>query len=307
MVSKTLSKLGFSNCFEILIVGLSGGLALGWNPPWEATIVHSSHFFIHTHIKNHLGDLCSITFIYGHPVLAQRKLIWEELESLSNQILPKWLFIRDFNQVLSSQDKFTFKLGPISSNLDLLQTISNLSLIPIESKGFSHTWMNKRQAENFVMEKLDRAFGSIEWMDTYPHSLVRNLPIICLDHGPILLDTECRPPFKHHPFRFEWMWTTHPECANLIHETWNNSSHPGSHAFCLKKKLETPRDTFKVWNKTSFCRVEKQMEEKKEELRRLQEHLSSLEDVKMEKEFKEHVEDLMHKEELMWAQKAKTN
>ena len=144
-------------------------------------------------------------------------------------------------------------------------------------------------------------------MDTYPHSPVRNLPIICLDLGPILLDTKCRPPFKHCPFRFEWMWTKHPECANLIHETWNNSSHPGSHAFGLKKKLETPRDTFKVWNKTSFCRVEKQMKEKNEELRRPQEHLSSLEDVKMEKEFKEHVEDLMHKEELMWAQKAKTN
>ena len=94
---QTLSKLGFLDCFEIPRVGLSGGLALGWNPPWEATIVHSSHFFIHTHIKNHLGDLCSITFIYGHPVLAQRKLIWEELESLSNQIHPKWHCIRDFN------------------------------------------------------------------------------------------------------------------------------------------------------------------------------------------------------------------
>ena len=144
-------------------------------------------------------------------------------------------------------------------------------------------------------------------MDPYPQSLVRNLPIICSNKGPILLDTECRPPFNHLPFRFEWMWTKHPECANLIHETWNNSSHPGSHAFCLKKKLETIRDTFKVWNKTSFGRVEKQMEEKKEELRRLQEHLSSLEDVKMEKELKEHMEDLLHKEELMWAQKAKTN
>ena len=209
------------------------------------------------------------------------------MESLANQAHQRWLCIGDFNQVLTDEDKFTFKPTSIPGNLDLLQTLSNLSLIPIESKGLSHTWMNKRQAEHFVMEKLDHAFRSLDWLEASPHSLVRNLPIICSDHGPILLDTKCRPPFKHSPFRFEWMWTIHPECARLIHETWNTSTYSGSHAFCLGKKIKTIRNTFKVWNKTSFGKVEKQLEGKKEDLRRIQEQITTLEDVKMEKEVRD--------------------
>lgn len=157
------------------------------------------------------------------------------------------------------------------------------------------------------MEKLDCAIGNLDWLEAYPHNLVRNLPIICSDHGPILLDTDCRPPFKPRPFRFEWMWTTHPECANLIHETWNNNTSMRSHAFCLGKKIETIRNTFKVWNKKSFGKVEKQLEDKKEELRRIQEQINTLEDVQMEREVRKQVEDLLHQEELMWAQKAKSN
>jgi hypothetical protein len=72
---KILLNWGFGDVFEIPRVGLSGELALGWNPPWDVSIVHSSKFFIHTNIKNSFGEWCSITFIYGHPVLSQWKLI----------------------------------------------------------------------------------------------------------------------------------------------------------------------------------------------------------------------------------------
>ena len=126
--------------------------------------------------------------------------------------------------------------------------------------------MNKRQADHFVMEKLDRAFGSIDWLDTYPYCLVRNLPILCSDHGPILLDTEYRPPFKCRPFRFEWMWTSHQDCARLVNESWNANLHTGSHAFCLTRKIDSIRKTFKQWNKTSFGRVEKTIQGKQAEL-----------------------------------------
>jgi hypothetical protein len=133
-------------------------LPLGWNSPWEVSILVSNQFFIHTDINNSQGDLCSITFIYGHPVLSHRKHIWEELESIAKHAHPKWLCIGDFNQVLVEEDKFSFKPSSLQGNFDLLQTLSNVSLIPIESKGLSHTWMNKRQVDHFVMEKLDSSF-----------------------------------------------------------------------------------------------------------------------------------------------------
>uniref|UniRef100_A0A2N9HBX7 Endonuclease/exonuclease/phosphatase domain-containing protein n=1 Tax=Fagus sylvatica TaxID=28930 RepID=A0A2N9HBX7_FAGSY len=115
---KALSKWDFDDCFEIPRVGLSGGLALGWNLPWEVSIGLHNQNFIQTDIKDQFGNFCSITFIYGHLVLSQRKKIWEELESIANGVYSRWLCIGDFNQVMIDDDKFTFKPCHIPGKLD---------------------------------------------------------------------------------------------------------------------------------------------------------------------------------------------
>lgn len=38
--------------------------------------------------------------------------------------------------------------------------------------------MNRRQDENFIMEKLDRAFATMEWINTHPHYVLQNQPIL---------------------------------------------------------------------------------------------------------------------------------
>ena len=105
------------------------------------------------------------------------------------------------------------------------------------------------------MEKLDRAFANTEWMDHFPHSVVHNLPIIRFDHGPIILDTEYTQQFRHRPFRFDWMWTTHPDCAILINLAWCKC-YEGSYAYILRKKIATIRDDLRKWNKEVFGIVE---------------------------------------------------
>uniref|UniRef100_A0A2N9GD61 Reverse transcriptase domain-containing protein n=1 Tax=Fagus sylvatica TaxID=28930 RepID=A0A2N9GD61_FAGSY len=130
------SNWGFEKNFEVPRVGLSGGLALGWNSPWEVSILVSNQFFIHTDIINSQGDLCSITFIYGHLVLSHRKHIWEELESFAKHAHPKWLCIGDFNQVLAEEDKFSFKPSSLqeispscAQTMDLSYWIQNADLL----------------------------------------------------------------------------------------------------------------------------------------------------------------------------------
>lgn len=100
-------------------------------------------------------------------------------------------------------DMLSFKPKTMTGHTDLSLTISNLALLPIASKGLSYTWMNNRSEVEFVIEKLDRAFASLDWLEAFPHTLVRNLSILCSDYGSILLDTECRTPFLRRPFRFE--------------------------------------------------------------------------------------------------------
>ena len=47
--------------------------------------------------------------------------------------------------------------------------------------------------------------------------------------------------------------------------------------------------------------MEKTIQGKKDELLSIQEQLKSIEDVKLEREVKEQLEDLFHKEEVLWA------
>ena len=97
----------------------------------------------------------------------------------------------------------------------------------------------------------------------------------------------------------------HLDCTSIIHDIWSTTSQTGSHAFCLKKKMEKIREKFKVWNKASFGHVEKKIEQKTVELKGIQERIQSMEDVYRERALRDDLEDLLQREQIMWAQKAK--
>ena len=117
------------------------------------------------------------------------------------------------------------------------------------------TWMNKREEDSFVMERLDRAFTSTKWINHYHLYYLRNLPIIKSDHGPIILDFEHQTPFRNRPFRFEQIWITHPNCRDLVSKAWEWQS-SGSKAAKLRNKLNNIKTVASKWNREVFGRVE---------------------------------------------------
>lgn len=96
--------------------------------------------------------------------------------------------------------------------------------------------MNGRENEAFVMERLDKAYASIEWINLYPHYALQNHPILRLDHGSILLDFEMQQPFRKMPFLFERMWLTHMDYKKVVKEAWKTHL-VGSRAFKLQQKI----------------------------------------------------------------------
>ena len=143
-------------------------------------------------------------------------------------------------------------------------------------------------------------------MNSYPKYVLRNLPLIRLDHGPILLDFESFPPFKKRPFRFEKMWPSHPSYKSVMQKAWHNQV-KGSRAFQLRHKLINVRDEFQIWNKVVFGKVENEIHLKINQLKLVQNSILSLKDVKKEAELREELEILMQREEVMWAQKARSD
>ena len=166
--------------------------------------------------------------------------------------------------------------------------------------------MNKREEDDFVMERLDRAFGSIEWVNRYPLYSLRNLPIVKSDHGPIILDLEVQMPFRKRPFWFECMWLTHAGCKEMVQIAWGCQS-TGSRAAQLRNKLLNVKFKALEWNKNVFGKVEDEIRRKQNQLQTLQDSIVTKEDVRRERVCREELEELLDREEMMWAQKARTN
>ena len=110
----------------------------------------------------------------------------------------------------------SFNQGIIVGATLLQQVIIDLQPCDLAAIGQRFTWMNNREDDDLVMERLDRAFATFEWVNMYPLCSLRNMPILHSDHGPIVLDLDVQGPFRKRPFRFEQMWTTHPTCHDMI-------------------------------------------------------------------------------------------
>ncbi|XP_075663267.1 uncharacterized protein LOC142632825 [Castanea sativa] len=185
--------------WEVPREGLSGGLLLGWMSTHKLHIQYNSKHLIHADLIDNRGNPLSISFMYGHPILSKRERVWSDLKNIRNIAYRNWLCIGDFNQILTQNDKFGFKTRKIEGTELLKQTLFDLELCELEAKGQKFTWMNGHEDDTFVMERLDRAYATMDWFNAYPHYVLLNPAIIRSDHRSILLDFDLRQTFRKRP------------------------------------------------------------------------------------------------------------
>ena len=131
------------------------------------------------------------------------------------------------------------------------------------------------------MEKMDRGFASVEWIEVYLWYALKNHPILCSDHGPITLDFELQLPFQKRPFKFEHMWTSHPACTEVVFQAWNNFT-AGSQAYQLTHKVSIVKKEFVRWNKEIFGSVKQEIQSKLKQLQEVQNSIKSVDDTREE-------------------------
>jgi len=144
-------------------------------PKQSLHIIYKSKQHVHTDLLDNRGNLLSIIFVYGNLDHSKREEVWSKLRNLKLSDNPRWLCIGDFNQILNCDDKFSFNFGSIPGAELFQEVISNLALCELASTSQKFTWMNKRDEEDIVMEMIDRAFASVDWVNAYPNYALRNL------------------------------------------------------------------------------------------------------------------------------------
>lgn len=89
--------------------------------------------------------------------------------------------------------------------------------------GSTYTWMRGKDSNTFKGARLDRAVGTVDWINLFPGARVQHLPFTNSNHAPLLVRLDNTSVKKTPGFKFQAAWITHPDFSNKIKEFWNDT------------------------------------------------------------------------------------
>ena len=93
----------------------------------------------------------------------EHKILWNNLTQVASRHNLPWLLVVDFNEVLTSKDKF----GGLPINLRRSSMFTNClntcGMIDLGFHGLRYTWSNFSKVRYVIQERLDRGFANASW------------------------------------------------------------------------------------------------------------------------------------------------
>ncbi|XP_057744794.1 uncharacterized protein LOC130962625 [Arachis stenosperma] len=212
-------------------------------------------------------------------------------------------FAGDFNEIKDSSEKRGGAPTDLRACNAFNNWINNCGLIDLGFIGSRFTWRGPQwEGQERIFKRLDRAMANSSWRNRFHEATVEVLTRMKSDHHPLLITTEKRlNGIRDRPFRFEAMWTMHPDFQNLIETSWNNHHHLNNALDKLKKDLIE-------WNKSYFGNIFKTK-------RRIQNRLAGIQRSStygknpyldgLEQKLIKELNEVLDKEETFWLQKSR--
>lgn len=188
--SSIINSLGFPRHYKVDPMGYAGGIWLLWNDEQINMHVEGHTFQEMNAVAEVSPTTCALlSFIYGSPIRDRRKVLWNNLMNVAPLVNMPWLVCGDFNDILSSSEKFCSREACKSRISDFKQCIESCGLHDLGFSGQKFTWINKRTEGGLVLERLNRFLGNGDWISLFPDSINFHLPRLKSDLNPILLKT----------------------------------------------------------------------------------------------------------------------
>lgn len=187
--------------------------------------------------------------IYASPRFRMRKMLWEELLSLSSNLDKPWLLLGDFNDIINENEKMGGRKISYRRSKLFSDAINNCNLIDMGFIGPRFTWTNNRST-NPIYQRLDRGWSNVEWVNMFPNYSLSHLPRLTSDHCPILLNLEQNVRATGpKPFRFEPMWILDKHFLDIVDQAWPK------YTLLISEKLDVTRDVLIDLNHSTFGNV----------------------------------------------------
>lgn len=98
--------------------------------------------------------------------------------------------------------------------------LGRVAVEELHLNGRLFTWSNERLHP--TLERINRAFASLDWFELYLNHQLKALSIDCSDHSPLLLRTDV-VPWACKRFRFESFWTKLPGFLDVVASAWGQT------------------------------------------------------------------------------------
>jgi hypothetical protein len=217
-------SLPFDGAMHTDTIGYAGGIWLLWNSDVvDVSILVATEQEIHAVIKVRSSNFSwLLSSIYASPRFRERKILWENLIHVASLHNLPWLLAGDFNEVLSSEEKFGGLPIKLRRSELFHSCLNDCGMIDLGFHGPRFTWSNLRNVGNLIQERLDRGFANASWRDAFPEASVHHLTRTHSDHCPVLICLE-KPPCLAlpKPFIFQPVWLSHPSFPELISHSWD--------------------------------------------------------------------------------------
>ncbi|XP_074288605.1 uncharacterized protein LOC141613761 [Silene latifolia] len=243
------THLRFPNYFGVDSNGRNGDLLLYWDDSVNIQVMCSCPRFIFCKMgfsvtQGVFSDMY-VMFLYGEPVVQYRSILWDKISNVILGCSPL-LVIGDFNQVELHSDKLG-GLVSIRGQADFTAWRIENCLVDIPFFGPRFTWMNGQQDENYIMERLDRAYATQDWFELFPSTSVLLVGLTWrFNHSPIIVRFLEQSKSRKRPYRVDNWCLQILEVVALVSTAWNTPV-SGSSSYVLSRKLAAVRFAILNW------------------------------------------------------------
>jgi hypothetical protein len=134
--------------------------------------------------------------------------------------------------------------------------LDDLLLDEIHLSGRLFTWSNGRDQP--TLERLDRAFATVEWIEQYPSHQLRCLSSYCSDHAPLLLVLDTKP-WARPRFPFDQYGTKIDSFLDVVSTTWGPQNLDVDACRALDQKLRALAKALRSWRATCVGNIRLQL------------------------------------------------
>lgn len=198
--------------------GASGGVVVAWcRSIWSVNRRVCRTFSVTVDLLPASGaSPWSLAVVYG-PVNDTRKLEFlGELRAIKADCPGPLLVCGDFNMIYLAADKNNDRLNRRDMRR-FRRALDDMGVDELYLHGRLYTWSNERRRP--TLERIDRAFASVDWLDAFPDHHLRALSSECSDHAPLLLQLRTQTWAKPR-FRFEAFWTRLEGFSEVVSAAW---------------------------------------------------------------------------------------